>query len=94
IHHVQESHWKILLCPLGCKDLHIEDIAALEAHLATFHKEHAETLSPESLIQLSKQERPLNASKKCELCNKELDSFKAYARHVGRHQEDVALFVL
>lgn len=92
--HVQQAHWKTWLCPLGCKNTHIEDIPALESHLATFHKEHAETLSPESLVRLAEHDRPLDAPKNCELCNEELDSFKSYSRHVGRHQEDVALFVL
>lgn len=94
VQHVQEAHWQILVCPFGCKDLPIDGIPALNDHMARHHKEHADTLGTESLIQLSEQERPLNSSKACELCNEELDSFKAYARHVGRHQEDVALFAL
>lgn len=92
--HVQQAHWNVFVCPFGCKDAQVDDIPALKAHLATFHNEHAESLSPESLIRSSEQERPLDAPKQCELCSEELDSFKAYTRHVGRHQEDVALFVL
>lgn len=92
--HFQQAHWNVFVCPFGCEDVQVDDLPTLKAHLATFHKEHAQSLSPESLIQLSEQERPLDAPKQCELCGEDLDSFKAYTRHVGRHQEDVALFVL
>lgn len=72
----------------------MDNISALDTHVTTSHKDLAQTVSRESLIQLSEQERPLDAAKTCELCNEELDSFKSYSRHVGRHQEDLALFVL
>ncbi|KAK3388381.1 hypothetical protein B0T20DRAFT_365211, partial [Sordaria brevicollis] len=94
IQHVRQAHWKILVCPFGCEDLHLENISALDAHITTCHKDLGQTVSRESLIQLAEQDRPLEAAKTCELCNEELDSFKSYSRHVGRHQEDLALFVL
>lgn len=48
----------------------------------------------ETIVDMSERRRPLDAACECPLCHEQLASMKAYARHVGRHQKDLALFAL
>lgn len=70
--------------------------SALEAreHISS---DHPGIAGPENIdlmlnrIEISKSRI---AATPCPLCSEDLDSVKGYARHVGRHQKDLALFSL
>jgi len=48
----------------------------------------------ESLAKLSAQPRDMRKGVACPLCRETLSSVREYERHVGRHQEQLALFAL
>ena len=48
----------------------------------------------ESLAKLSAQPRDMKKGVACPLCRETLSSVREYERHVGRHQEQLALFAL
>jgi hypothetical protein len=64
------------------------------AHLTLTHSVALTSNNFKSLLSICERTKPADASAKCPLCNETLGNFKQYQRHVGRHQEDLALFTL
>ncbi|KAK1775127.1 hypothetical protein QBC45DRAFT_360317 [Copromyces sp. CBS 386.78] len=91
--HVLENHWKIWKCPKGCKDV-VRGVWELRSHIAAFHRDITDPVEIQTLFSLAEHPKPLDAITECELCHEELNSMRDYLRHVGRHQEDIALFSL
>ncbi|KAK4177089.1 hypothetical protein QBC36DRAFT_310460 [Triangularia setosa] len=90
--HVLSNHWKTWSCV--CCGEHFDSAIELRTHLV---EQHAETLSQsdmENMVTSSEKPKPLNCHTRCHLCEENLNSAKEHARHLGRHQRDLALFAL
>lgn len=67
---------------------------ALEIHLLKSHSQTLRADDIEKLLQMGGRKVAQISEATCPLCQETLPSAKKYMRHVGRHQEDVALFAL
>lgn len=68
--------------------------SALKSHLLQTHGHALHANDIESLVQ-KRASKPSKISEvMCPLCQQVLSSTKMYMKHVGRHQEDLALFAL
>jgi len=78
---------------LGC-NTSFSTVPELDDHLAHAHETTgSESWSP-GLVDSSKTKPVLKFPTQCPLCQQRLGAIKEYQNHVGRHQEDLALFVL
>ncbi|EXK85044.1 hypothetical protein FOQG_10983 [Fusarium oxysporum f. sp. raphani 54005] len=91
--HVKKHHWKTWACKLGC-DKTFHSSQDIKRHLEHKHSETAEMTHLDSLVAMCERPKPENEPTDCPLCNERQYNFKQYHRHVGRHQEDLALFAL
>ncbi|KAF4964632.1 hypothetical protein FSARC_7474 [Fusarium sarcochroum] len=64
-------------------------IYAPQAHPAAAESPHLA-----SLLGICERPKPANETAECPLCQETQSTLKQYQRHVGRHQEDLALFAL
>jgi uncharacterized C2H2 Zn-finger protein len=95
IRHAQKTHWNVYTCLLGCTSV-FHSPSAYGDHL---HKAHPGSVSEgdiETLTKLAEQPLGIKDGIPCPFCGDEeiLSSEKDYQRHVGRHQEQLALFAL
>ncbi|KAH6959362.1 hypothetical protein DER45DRAFT_259235 [Fusarium avenaceum] len=93
VDHVQKFHWKIWICHLGC-DKTFTSLDDVTAHLTLAHPEAVISTSLKNLLSVCERPKPADDSVECALCKERLGNFKQYQKHVGRHQEDLALFTL
>ncbi|KAH7483827.1 hypothetical protein FOMA001_g7273 [Fusarium oxysporum f. sp. matthiolae] len=91
--HVKKNHWKTWACKLGC-DKTFDFSQDMKRHLEHKHSETAKMTHLDSLVAMCERPKPENEPTDCPLCNERQSTFKQYHRHVGRHQEDLALFAL
>ncbi|SCO85908.1 uncharacterized protein FRV6_10035 [Fusarium oxysporum] len=91
--HVKKYHRKTWTCKLGC-DKTFDSSQDMKLHLAQKHSETTEWTHLDNLLTMCERPKPDNEPADCPLCNERQASFKQYQRHVGRHQEDLALFAL
>ncbi|KAK3685899.1 hypothetical protein B0T22DRAFT_482821 [Podospora appendiculata] len=96
VSHVKQLHWKTWTCPeKGCAGSHhFESAMQMKSHILKEHPNASDSKQLESLLLLSEQPKSLGRSAECPLCHAVLGNFTQYQRHVGRHQEDLALFAL
>ncbi|KAI0837384.1 hypothetical protein F5Y06DRAFT_297712 [Hypoxylon sp. FL0890] len=66
----------------------------LRGHLQDHHLNAASDDQLRASVELCTSSGPLDRASNCPLCEELLPSTKEYKRHVGRHLEDIALFVL
>ncbi|KAF5585568.1 zinc finger transcription factor ace1 [Fusarium pseudocircinatum] len=91
--HVKRYHWKTWTCKLGCNEI-FDTSQDMKRHLAQKHAETTELTSLVSLLTVCEKTRLEDEPADCPLCGERQSSFRKYRRHVGRHQEDLALFAL
>ncbi|KAM0079805.1 hypothetical protein ACKRZS_008043 [Fusarium odoratissimum] len=91
--HVKKHHWKTWACKLGC-DKTFDSSQDMKRHLAQKHSEITELTHLDNLLAMCERPKPESEPSDCPLCNERQSSFKQYQRHVGHHQEDLALFAL
>ncbi|KAF5590632.1 zinc finger transcription factor ace1 [Fusarium pseudoanthophilum] len=91
--HVKKHHWKTWTCSLGCNE-NFDSSQDMKRHLTQKHSGMAELAHLDSLLTMCERPRSESEPTGCPLCNERQSSFKQYKRHVGRHQEDLALFAL
>ncbi|RYC86508.1 hypothetical protein BFJ63_vAg10650 [Fusarium oxysporum f. sp. narcissi] len=91
--HIKKHHWRTWACKLGCGTT-FESSKDMKRHLAQKHSEAAEGTHLDSLLTICEKPKSENEPADCPLCGDRQSSFKQYQRHVGRHQEDLALFAL
>jgi len=63
-------------------------------HFETCHPAHRSAAELEAIVKLSEQPLNIGNGVQCPLCAETLRSVQQYQSHVGRHQEDLALFAL
>ncbi|KAF5633916.1 zinc finger transcription factor ace1 [Fusarium tjaetaba] len=91
--HVKKYHWKTWTCKLGCNETFVS-LQDMKHHLAQKHSETMKLTHLASLLTMCERPKSENEPADCPLCGERQSSFKQYQRHVGRHQEDLALFAL
>ncbi|KAF5237772.1 hypothetical protein FANTH_10647 [Fusarium anthophilum] len=91
--HVKKYHWKTWTCGLGCNET-FGASQDMKRHLARMHSETTDLTHLVSLLAMCERPKSENEPADCPLCGENQSSFKQYQRHVGRHQEDLALFAL
>lgn len=67
---------------------------ALEIHLVESHSQSLHADNIKKLLQMGERKVAKVSEATCPLCHETVSSAKQYMRHVGRHQEDLALFAL
>ncbi|EHK27167.1 uncharacterized protein TRIVIDRAFT_34224 [Trichoderma virens Gv29-8] len=93
IMHEVENHWKLYVCPHSCNESFQSRSKCIE-HVDKSHPGVIPTYQLEAAINLNS--KPIRAEDgiACPICKESLDSAKKYQRHVGRHQEQLAIFAL
>ncbi|KAF5978676.1 zinc finger transcription factor ace1 [Fusarium coicis] len=91
--HVKKHHWKIWTCKFGCSETFVS-LQDMKHHLAQKHSETTGLTHLASLLTMCERPKSENEPADCPLCGERQSSFRQYQRHVGRHQEDLALFAL
>lgn len=94
ISHMAGEHWRQRDCPLGCS-MTLNDSRSLEAHLKDVHAEDLDTQRASEILIRSTDIDMAKVRKECPLCcNFEIKSVRQYAKHIGHHLEQLALFTL
>ncbi|KAK0631462.1 hypothetical protein B0T14DRAFT_559255 [Immersiella caudata] len=93
IAHELEYHRKVYQCPCGCEERRPSH-AACKAHVRTVHPNSIPDSQLDAMVSLSVRPIRFEDGIACPFCEESLSSKKQYQRHVGRHQEQVALFAL
>lgn len=88
-----QNHLRAYRCPHGCTD-NFSSAAESRDHLLEAHSGAIPDSKVDSIVQLSSQPLAEDAYTYCPFCLEALKSLKQYRRHVGKHQQDLALFVL
>ncbi|XXG94204.1 hypothetical protein Hte_000457 [Hypoxylon texense] len=91
--HMLQKHWRLWHCPF-CYHPPFSSSECLHGHLRDSHLDTANEDQLRASAELSTSEHFRNSVSNCPLCQEPLSSAKDYKRHVGRHLEDIALFVL
>ncbi|KAI1735505.1 hypothetical protein F4680DRAFT_306683 [Xylaria scruposa] len=93
IQHMTDSHWKVYKCPFSC-DVTLTSFFDCKNHIISEHSDMASLSHVDDLVGLGVQRIDSSSSLSCPLCPEKSGSIKQYQRHVGRHQEQLALFAL
>ncbi|KAK6703188.1 hypothetical protein SNK04_013075 [Fusarium graminearum] len=91
--HEMQNHRKAYNCPCSC-GMTFRVRSQCKDHINKTHPKTFPTSQLDTMIDLNA--RPMNEKEGsiCPLCQENLSSMKDYQRHVGRHQEQLALFAL
>ncbi|KAI1292754.1 hypothetical protein F5Y03DRAFT_375300 [Xylaria venustula] len=94
INHMVQKHWKTWACPYRCGIDNTTE-TNLREHVTNVHGTTTR-MELDAAIAKCGQIRSISPSSPvaCPLCHDTLESVQQYQRHVGRHQVDLALFVL
>lgn len=88
-----DSHWKVYKCPFSC-DLTFTSSFDCKNHMISEHSDMASISHVDDLVGLGAQRIDSPSSLSCPICPEKFGSIKQYQRHVGGHQEQLALFAL
>lgn len=88
-----QDHLRVYRCPFGCPE-HFTSVAESRSHLSRAHSGAIPESKVDSIVDLSSQPLARDAHTDCPFCPEKLKSLKQYRRHVGNHQQDLALFAL
>lgn len=91
--HMLQNHLRIWHCPFDC-DCTFKSASQSIEHVQTQHQNMIRDDQIDILVKLSSRPLGESAEVTCELCSETLSSLKNYRRHVGRHQQQLALFAL
>ncbi|KAI1383486.1 uncharacterized protein F4822DRAFT_79220 [Hypoxylon trugodes] len=91
--HILQKHWRLWHCAF-CSHPPFNSSESFQGHLQNSHGEIASNDQLIASLELSTNQRPLDNPSNCPLCQEPMSSTNEYKRHVGRHLEDIALFVL
>ncbi|KAF4423164.1 Zinc finger transcription factor ace1 [Fusarium acutatum] len=91
--HVKIYHWRTWTCKFGCNET-FNSLQDMKRHLVQKHSGTTELTNLVSLLTMCERPKSEDEPADCSLCGERQSSFKQYQRHVGRHQEDLALFAL
>jgi len=91
--HELKNHWKVYQCPSGC-DLRLSTATECRDHIQSAHFSAIPDSQLDAIVDLSTKPLQVEDGILCPLCNQQLSSFRQYQSHVGRHQEQLALFAL
>ncbi|KAI1429727.1 hypothetical protein F5Y12DRAFT_333535 [Xylaria sp. FL1777] len=94
LNHLDRKHWRIFRCPYSCHEADFNSRNSLERHLRQTHSEVSSQRDLSLMFDLCERPRPWPEETQCPLCQQTLYSKREYARHVGRHQTELALFAL
>lgn len=93
LNHVLEYHWRSWHCSLGCSH-EFSEREGIRSHILAAHSGVSSSTSLDTLCSLGERPRPFNQEVTCPLCHVKLQSITEYAKHVGKHLVDIALFAL
>ncbi|KAK5626600.1 hypothetical protein RRF57_002315 [Xylaria bambusicola] len=88
-----DSHWKVYKCPFSC-DVTFTSPFDCKNHIISEHSGLASLSHVDDLVGLGVQRIDPSSSLSCPFCPEKIRSIKQYQRHVGRNQEQLALFAL
>ncbi|KAF2109006.1 hypothetical protein BDV96DRAFT_247899 [Lophiotrema nucula] len=91
--HELQLHRKSWICGYGCSKT-FSSRHAYESHLLKRHPSEAVKDQHSTLADIAETQMPMNSHDLCPLCKEHLTSLKLLRRHLGRHQEQLALFAL
>ena len=91
--HLRQQHWVVYKCPFAC-GFTCDSFVGTEVHVFQSHSTAGALGDMAALIRLSKESGSIASDLTCPFCSETLGSASQYQRHVGRHQEQVALFAL
>lgn len=90
--HDIENHWRSYFCPKSCGETFASRFECVE-HVQKSHPNAIPAHQLEAVIDLSSEMNRVEEMP-CSICLERFDSMKKYQRHVGRHQEQLAIFAL
>lgn len=91
--HVRQIHWKLYSCPLAC-DLDFSSPSECKKHVSRSRRGSVTTRDLYTLVYPSQKPMDIKQGILCPICAEMIRSTSQYQRHVGRHQEQLALFAL
>ncbi|QPC80095.1 hypothetical protein HYE68_010847 [Fusarium pseudograminearum] len=91
--HEMQNHRKTYNCPCSC-GMTFRVRPQCRDHINKAHSKAFPTSQLDTMIDLNAKPMNEKESSICPLCQENLSSMEDYQRHVGRHQEQLALFAL
>ncbi|KAF3802456.1 hypothetical protein GCG54_00003259 [Colletotrichum gloeosporioides] len=91
--HMLQDHLRVYRCPYGCP-VNFPSAAESKDHLLRVHNGAVPESKVDGIVELSSHPLAQDAHTNCPFCPAKLKTLKEYRRHVGNHQQDLALFVL
>jgi hypothetical protein len=94
LQHESNYHWKTWKCCFDCGIDNFQARAELESHLNAFHSAEVFGNRLETIVSLCEQNIESERQRHCPLCYESMGSQTLYAKHVGWHSRELALFVV
>ncbi|KAI3316708.1 hypothetical protein HD806DRAFT_517004 [Xylariaceae sp. AK1471] len=94
IDHMNQKHWSIFICPYSCQEQEFSTPSHLRRHLQESHSALSLESNLGTMVQLCERPKSWTQDTQCPFCSQNIYSMKVYARHVGQHQTELALFAL
>lgn len=91
--HEIENHWKSYVCPYSCSETFQSRSKCIE-HVYANHPSNTPEHQVKAMINLGSRSIRTEDGIFCPICQERLESMKRYQIHVGRHQEQLAIFAL
>lgn len=91
--HELQLHRRSWLCLQGCLQT-FRDTGDFVSHVRNSHRHMFIEDQLPSLIDMSESTAPMDEEVTCSVCNEQVPHLKQLRRHLGRHQEQLALFAL
>ncbi|KAI1171672.1 hypothetical protein F4777DRAFT_45119 [Nemania sp. FL0916] len=92
--HLSQKHWIVFKCPYSCQEEDFISPSHLDHHLKQSHPGLSSQRDLSKIFDMCRRTRPWLEKTECPLCHQSLQSKREYARHVGRHQIELAMFAL
>ncbi|GAP93125.1 putative transcription factor [Rosellinia necatrix] len=93
IQHMTDSHWKVYKCPFSC-DVAFTSSFDCKNHIISEHRDMVPPSHVDDFVELGVRLTDSSSILSCPLCPEKSGSIKQYQHHVGRHQQQLALFAL
>ncbi|KAF2420295.1 hypothetical protein EJ08DRAFT_28988 [Tothia fuscella] len=87
------NHMRLLVCCFGCTEEFTHE-ESLRQHMLQLHTQLNESSKWLGLVNMLGPVPDLDKIFTCPLCRENVGSWNTYTRHLGRHQQDLAVFVL
>ncbi|KAK2761691.1 hypothetical protein FQN54_001519 [Arachnomyces sp. PD_36] len=91
--HEKQTHMRLWRCVEGCQMTFASE-SSFKDHQRQEHRETFTPSQPTAFMEMHEKHFSLNQTAECPLCREKIPFYAQFRRHLGKHQEQLALFAL